>query len=207
MKNRACFWILNLILLLSLTSCLVHTSLVYFDKDTEGVPNLVSNAGFSAYSLDPREALLGWNVELRGEHDHPRNLVFIDSSSPVQRDSLPGTNLRIDASPYTVVITSDAFRVNRYGGYYTRIWAKSTEDPGPQIKLRFITFKRDGRIDRQFRTKLKTSSLWNKESISAGFLRQGVTYGRLEIEVPPFEEGSLWLDDTGCWEVHRFRND
>ncbi len=54
MKKRAMFWFLNLLLLLGLSSCLLHTSLVYFDKDTEGVPNLISNPGFSASSLDPR---------------------------------------------------------------------------------------------------------------------------------------------------------
>ncbi len=203
MKNRAPYWILNLILLLTLSSCLVHTSLVYFDKDTAGVANLISNPGFSAYSLDPREALLGWSVDLQGESDSPRNLVFIDGREAIQGNS----SLRVDASPYTVVITSDAFRVNRYGGYYTRLWAKSSTPAGPQLHLRFITFKSSGKIDRQFKTKLKSVDMWEKETISAGFLRPGVTFGRLQIVIPPFSEGSLWLDDTGCWEVHRFRID
>ena len=39
--------------LLLCSSCIVHSSLVYFDKDTEGVPNLLSNPGFDAFSLDP----------------------------------------------------------------------------------------------------------------------------------------------------------
>ncbi len=203
MKKRAFILILNLILLLALSSCLVHTSLVYFDKDTEGAPNLISNPGFSAYSLDPREALLGWGVSLQGESDSPKNLVFIDGREAIQGNS----SLRIDASPHTVVVTSDAFRVSRYGGYYTRLWAKSSAPVGPQINLRFITFQRSGKVDRQFKAKLKSQDLWAKQAISAGFLRPGVAYGRLQIVIPPFEQGSVWLDDTGCWEVHRFRID
>lgn len=78
MIKRVLHFIPNLLLLLALSSCLVHTSLVYFDKDTEGVPNLVSNPGFSAYSLDPRQALLGWSVDMQGDSDAPKNLVFID---------------------------------------------------------------------------------------------------------------------------------
>ncbi|HNU53716.1 MAG TPA: hypothetical protein PLL58_04355 [Candidatus Syntrophosphaera sp.] len=203
MIKRVLHFIPNLLLLLALSSCLVHTSLVYFDKDTEGVPNLVSNPGFSAYSLDPRQALLGWSVDMQGDSDAPKNLVFIDGKEAIQGNS----SLRVDASPYTVVITSDAFRVSRYGGYYTRLWAKSSTALGPQINLRFITFKSNGKIDRQFRTKLKSTDTWEKKSISAGFLRPGVAFGRLQITIPPFTEGSVWLDDSGCWEVHRFRID
>ena len=203
MKKRAIFWFLSLILLMGLSSCLLHTSLVYLDKDTEGVPNLISNPGFSAYSLDPREALLGWNVALQGESESTKNLVFVDGREAVQGNS----SLRIDASPHTVVVTSDAFRISRYGGYYTRLWAKSSSPVGPRINLRFIAFKRNGKIDRQFKTKLNTTDTWEKQSISAGFLRPGVNYGRLQITIPPFEKGSVWLDDAGCWEVHRFRID
>ncbi|MCB5247359.1 MAG: hypothetical protein LHW57_04990 [Candidatus Cloacimonetes bacterium] len=203
MKNRYLFRILNLILLLALSSCLVHTSLIYLDKDTEGVPNLISNPGFSAYSLDPREALLGWSVDLQGSGELTQNPVFIDGREAIQGNS----SLRVDASPRTVVITSDAFRVNRYGGYYIRLWAKSLPTSGPRIQLRFITFKHNGKMDRQFKARLKSTDMWEKQTISAGFLRQGVTYGRLQIVIPPFEEGSVWLDDTGCWEVHRFRQD
>lgn len=203
MIKRALFCLVNLVLLLGLSSCLVHTSLVYFDKDTEGVPNLISNQGFSAYSLDPREALLGWNVTLQGESDSPRNLVFIDGREAIQGNS----SIRVDASPHTVVITSDSFRVNRYGGYYTRLWAKSSEAAGPHVSLHFITFQRSGKVDRQFKAKLKSNDMWEKQSLSAGFLRPGVAYGRLKIVIPPFEKGSVWLDDTGCWEVHRFRID
>lgn len=203
MKKRAFFCLLITALALMLTSCFVHSSLIFFDKDTAGVPNLISNPGFSAYSLDPRDALLGWNVSLQGESGVPRTLVFIDGEEAIQGSS----SLRVDASPNTVVITSDAFRVNRYGGYYSRLWTKSSQINGPQITLRFITFKSDGKLDRQYKVRQKAKDNWQKQTISAGFLKPGVSFGRLQIVIPPFENGSVWVDDTGCWEVHRFRVD
>ncbi|NLW19304.1 MAG: hypothetical protein GXY81_06415 [Candidatus Cloacimonetes bacterium] len=203
MKKRAFFWLLITALALLLSSCLVHSSLIFFDKDTAGVPNLISNPGFSAYSLDPRDALLGWNVSLQGESGVAKTPVFIDGEEAIQGN----TSLRVDASPNTVVITSDAFRINRYGGYYSRLWTKSSQISGPQITLRFITFQNNGKLDRQYKIKQKAKDTWDKQTISAGFLKPGVAFGRLQIVIPPFEHGCVWLDDTGCWEVHRFRVD
>jgi hypothetical protein len=197
MKNRVLIAALSVVLLLA-SSCLIRSSLVYFDKDTVGVPNLLTNPGFNAYSLDPGEALLGWTVQSSGNRK-----VFIDGREAIQGN----TSLRIDASQNTVILLSDAFKVSRYGGYYTRLLSRSSLPKGPQITLRFITFKPDGSLDRKFRVKLKTGNTWEKATISAGFLKPGVSFGRVQIEIPPFEEGSLWLDDSGCWEVHRFRID
>jgi hypothetical protein len=203
MRKYSYLLLLLAVMALGLSSCFVHSSLIFFDKDTAGVPNLISNSGFSAYSLDPRDALLGWNVTLQGETNQPKTPVFIDGQEAIQGNS----SLRVDASPHTVVITSDAFRVNRYGGYYSRLWTKSSQSSGPQITLRFITFQNNGKLDRQYKVKQKAKDSWEKQTISAGFLRPGVTFGRLQIVIPPFENGSVWLDDTGCWEVHRFRVD
>jgi len=117
------------------------------------------------------------------------------------------TSLRIDASDQTVVLYSDAFKVRRYGGYYVRLNAKSSEPEGPQITTRLITFWENGRVFSRFKSKMKTSNEWSKDTISAGFLKPGVSFGRIQIVIPPFEKGSVWLDDAGCWEVHHFRID
>lgn len=124
---------------LTLTSCFVHSSLMYFEKDTEGLPNLLSNPGFNAYSLDPRESLKGWSVliEPADQEQTPPNIVFIDGERALHGSS----SLRIDASPYKVSIISDPFKVNRYGGYYVRCYTCSSEPKGPQINLRMLTFK------------------------------------------------------------------
>ncbi|HOC94375.1 MAG TPA: hypothetical protein PK802_00990 [Candidatus Cloacimonadota bacterium] len=189
-------------ILLLCSSCIVHSSLVYFDKDTEGVPNLLSNPGFDAFSLDPDQALLGWSIYSEGGGDKAI-YAAIDPKVALQGS----TSLRIDASDQTVVLYSDAFKVRRYGGYYVRLNAKSSEPEGPQITTRLITFWENGRVFSRFKSKMKTSNEWSKDTISAGFLKPGVSFGRIQIVIPPFEKGSVWLDDAGCWEVHHFRID
>ena len=189
-------------ILLLCSSCIVHSSLVYFDKDTEGVPNLLSNPGFDAFSLDPDQALLGWSIYSEGDGNQSI-YAAIDPKFALQGS----TSLRIDASDQTVVLYSDAFKVRRYGGYYVRLNAKSSEPEGPQITTRLITFWENGRVFSRFKPKMKTSNEWSKDTISAGFLKPGVSFGRIQIVIPPFEKGSVWLDDAGCWEVHHFRID
>ena len=189
-------------ILLLCSSCIVHSSLVYFDKDTEGVPNLLSNPGFDAFSLDPDQALLGWSIYSEGDGNQSI-YAAIDPKVALQGS----TSLRIDASDQTVVLYSDAFKVRRYGGYYVRLNAKSSEPEGPQITTRLITFWENGRVFSRFKSKMKTSNEWSKDTISAGFLTPGVSFGRIQIVIPPFEKGSVWLDDAGCWEVHHFRID
>ena len=188
--------------LLLCSSCIVHSSLVYFDKDTEGVPNLLSNPGFDAFSLDPDQALLGWSIYSEGDGNQSI-YAAIDPKVALQGS----TSLRIDASDQTAVLYSDAFKVRRYGGYYVRLNAKSSEPEGPQITTRLITFWENGRVFSRFKSKMKTSNEWSKDTISAGFLKPGVSFGRIQIVIPPFEKGSVWLDDAGCWEVHHFRID
>ena len=189
-------------ILLFCASCFVHSSLAYFDKDTEGVPNLLSNPGFSAYSLNPGEALLGWTVQSDGK-DAKHLSVVIDGQEALQGNS----SLRIDASGNTVILLSDAFQVRRYGGYYTRLKAKCSEAKGPQLTLRLVTFSETGSVFGKYKTTFKTGTGWSKGTISSGFNKPGVSFGRLQIVIPPFEKGSLWLDDAGCWEVHHFRFD
>ncbi len=191
-----------LVMMLLGGSCIVRSSLIYFDSDTEGVPNLVINPSFSAYSLSPKEALKGWTVHtdpLSGEGVS----IAIDTNQALQGE----TSLRVDASDKAVMIMSDAFRVRRYGGYYIRVSACSSQPAGPQLSIRFITFGDTGKIRNTFKTKLKTEADWTKATISAGFLKPGSNFGRVAIMIPPFSEGSVWIDDAGCWEVHSFRID
>lgn len=202
MRRSLLLLCLSAVLMLFSSSCIVHSSLAYFDKDTAGVPNLLSNPGFDAYSLDPDQALLGWTL-YSGDLASPKVLAAIDTKEARQGN----TSLRIDASDKTVVLYSDAFKIRRYGGYYVRMNAKSSAKLGPQVNMRFITFWENGTVFSKFKSKLKTTNEWKTDTISAGFLKPGVSFGRIQITIPPFSEGSLWLDDAGCWEVHHFRID
>ncbi len=202
MNKQMMFCLLIMLVMLFTTSCIVRSSLAYSDKDTDGVPNLLSNPGFNAYSLDPDEALLGWSL-------HAENIGKGKISAAIDpKEALQGnTSLRIDASDQTVTLISDAFKVRRYGGFYSRVFVKSSEKVGPQVCMKFTTFRDNGSVYNQFKHKQKTTNEWGKNSISAGYLKPGVSFGRLQIIIPPFSEGSVWIDDAGCWEVHQFRID
>ena len=93
------------------------------------------------------------------------------------------------------------------GGYYLRCYFKTNSPNPPRPQLRFIVFKENGKIVNRFKVKAKLNEDWERTTISAGFIKPGARFGRLGIYIPPFKEGSIWIDDTGCFEVHGFKID
>ncbi len=187
---------------LLLSSCFVSSSLVFNESQTKGLPNLIANPGFDPYSLDAATALQGWRVD----HDPPDaegDNVVIDTNVALEGK----TSVRIDAAEYATIIISDPFEVIRYGGYFIKANVRSDSSERPEVVLRYITFKDDGKIYNRFRSKIRTSEEWKEGTISAGFIKPGVSFGRVAILVPPFKDGSVWIDDVGCWKVHHFRID
>lgn len=197
---RFCFSLLALLLLLS--SCFVSSSLIFSESDIADNMNLLINPGFAPYALEGQEALRGWTV-----HVEPPSAGFdkilIDGQSFLEGKS----SLKISASDKDVLIISEPFVVRRYGGYYARIKARTDSKTAPEISLRMVTFKEQGKVTNRFSQKAKVGSDWTLISTSAGFLRPGVSFGRVMIHIPPFNEGSIWLDDAGSWEVHGFKID
>ena len=187
---------------LLLSSCFVSSSLVFKESQTEGLPNLIFNPGFNPYSLDPSTALKGWTVDHDPADGKGANVV-IDTNNALEGK----TCLRIDASEQATIIISDSFEVIRYGGYFIKANVRSDSSERPEVVLRFITFKENGKIYNRFKTKIRTSEEWEAGDISAGFIKPGVSFGRVAILVPPFDDGSVWIDDVGCWKVHHFRID
>jgi hypothetical protein len=196
------FFIGLTLMLLLLSSCFVSSSLIFTESDIGESVNLLVNPGFAPYALEGGEALRGWTVHVEpqsGDFDK----ILIDGQSYNEGK----TALKISASDRDVLIISEPFEVRRYGGYYARIKARTDSAKPPQIELRMITFKEQGKITNRFKQKASIGSDWSLISTSAGFLRPGVSFGRVFIHIPPFSEGSIWLDDAGCWEVHGFRID
>lgn len=190
------------LLMLFISSCFVSSSLAYSESQTQDVPNLLFNPSFNPYSLDPATALRGWTLD-SDPSGSPLGKVVIDTGTALEGK----TSIRVDASERAVILISDSFKVIRYGGYYIRVGTRSTSSEMPEVTLRFITFKDNGKIYNRFRKKIKTDPEWTKSSISAGFLKPGVSFGRVAILIPPFKDGSVWIDDAGCWKVHHFRID
>jgi hypothetical protein len=188
--------------LLVLSSCFIRSSLNFSNSMTDKLPNELLNPGFESAGKDLRSAFRGWDIGI-DPPDGKGTVVSIDTQ--VRKEG--ASSLRVNASDNGVLIYSDAFDVARYEGYLVRASARSTSPEKPQITLRFICFKENGKIANNYRKKLKTSEDWKEAQISAGFLRPGVQSGRVAILVPPFKDGSVWIDATGCWNVHHFRID
>jgi len=43
--------------------------------------------------------------------------------------------------------------------------------------------------------------------MSAGFIKPGAKFGRLAYMIPPFKEGSIYIDRAGVYEAHGFKID
>jgi hypothetical protein len=191
-----------MLIALTLSSCFVSSSLLFTESDVQESKNLLANPGFAPYSLSPNEALRGWSI-LVEPYSADYDKIRIDPTQALEGD----TSLRIAASDKDVMLISEPFKVRRYGGYYSRVMLKTDSPKPPQITLRMITFKEDGKVTNRFKEKTSLLEGWNRLAVSAGFLRPGVSFGRISILIPPFAEGSVWIDDAGCWEVHGFRID
>jgi len=188
-------------MVLLLSSC-VSSTVIFTEANIGDNPNLVSNSSFNAYSTRSEDILRNWTVHLE---------PAVADSSPVimdPKEAFEGnTSLRIDASNKSVMILSDPFPVRRYGGYYLRSFVKSNSPAPPNVYIRFIVFREDGKIVNRFRTKNKAGKDWDLATLSAGFLRPGAKFGRMAILIPPFEKGSVWVDNAGGYEVHGFKID
>ncbi len=196
---RFCISIFFLALLTS--SCVVNSTLLFSEADIEDSVNLLSNPGFAPQSMMAEEGLPGWNLHSK-PHSSQKG-VHLDPGVASEGDS----SLKISASDREVSVVSDPFSVRRYGGYYAKVMVMSDSEEDLQVTLQMVTFRDDGKITNRFRKKERLKPGWNKLCVSAGFLRPGVTSGRISVIIPPFKDGDLWLDDAGCWEVHGFRID
>lgn len=199
---RSIILLLLVIMLFSISACFVSSSLNFTDSDIKDAPNLITNPGFNAYSLDPETALKGWSVALEPPNAKGTR-VIVDATEALEGK----TSLRIDASENAVIVYSEPFNVIRYGGYYLKASAKSNSPENPEVQIRFIGFKENGKTANRYTRKIKTKEQWTTGTISSGFIRPGVKSGRLAILIPPFKEGSIWIDNAGCWKVHHFRID
>ncbi len=182
---------------LLLSSCFVGSSLMFFESDTHGRTNLVQNPGFT-----PQNGIMS-NWSIVNDESESAQSVNVDHAVFTEGKN----SLRIDASPYAVMIVSDPFKVRRYGGYYIRVNARATADTDEKIELRFFTYNSAGKHINRFRETLRVGEEWKKATISAGFLDTRSTFGRVAIFIPPFLKGSIWIDDAGAWEVHSFKID
>jgi len=199
MRFCACLFF---IIFLLIVGCGVNSTLLFTEADIEDSINLLQNPGFTPPSLIADSSPPGWDIH--GVSQSMISQIFqIDPMNVYEGDS----SLKINASKNEIKIVSEPFRVRRYGGYYARVMIQSDCHNPPPVTFQMVTFKEDGKITNTFSKKEHISKDWSRMNVSAGFLRPGVAWGRISIIIPPFDEGSIWIDDAGCWEVHGFRID
>jgi len=183
------------------SSCFYGSSLLFKESQSKNIPNLVSNPGFEKSDPQNRNMPSDW---------------FVISSSvtgkePVVSDSIhvreQNKSLKIVKSPSNLYILSDAFKINYTGGYYIKCWVRSQKPMRKSVKVHFWTYDSAGNKRNSFSKTIKAGKDWNQATISAGFLRNSVNFARIAIFVPKEPDNTIWIDDIGCFMVHRFRNE
>lgn len=198
MRRLLTYGLYCLAVLTLVSGCFMGSTILFLEKDAIGKPNMLANPGFAK---DPKlEQTMPHGWLLMGADQASGTEVSCDNMQ-----SIVGENsLKIEKSTRHLMIVSDSFNINHQGGYFVKASAKSSSEKGPKLKLRFIAYNQSGAIRNTFSANLKTTQSWKKATISAGFLKQNVHFGRVIILVPPTGEDTVWLDDLGCFQVHHF---
>ena len=198
MKIRRFVFLLLLVCLLLISSCFMGSSILFLESDALKKPNLIVNSSFETDANADHIMPKGWFL-MGGSKDKPAS-ISCDVST-----SVSGTqSLRISGMDSSVMIVSDAFRIEGQGGYFIKGSAKSTKEYGPLVKIRFVAYSEAGTVRNTFTKRIRTSDEWRKGTISAGFLKPNVRFGRVIIIVPPTEDETIWIDDIGAYQVHHF---
>ncbi|MDZ4122096.1 MAG: hypothetical protein U1C33_06715 [Candidatus Cloacimonadaceae bacterium] len=184
--------------LLLIGSCFMGSSILFLESDAVKNPNLIVNPSFETKASDKQILPKGWFL-MGGSRDKAE-VIVCDTTTYVSGKQ----SLKIQGTENTVMIVSDAFRIEGQAGYFIKGSARSNSDYGPQVKIRFVAYSEAGTIRNTFTKRIRTSHEWHKGSISAGFLKSDVHFGRVLIIIPPTDEEPVWIDDIGAFQVHHF---
>jgi len=183
---------------LFLSSCFWGTSLLFLDSDSQGKLNLVPNSGLEKSDKSNPELPEGWLIVS----------TLTDKSEPVTLDSTivqsGKKSLKIANSKKDMYIVSDAFQVNYTGGYYSKFSIRSAKPMQKPARLYFWAYDNRGNKKNSFRKSIKARTDWKRASISAGFLKNSVSFARVAIFIPKDTDNTIYIDDVGCYLVHQF---
>jgi len=191
------YWIF-IILGLLVSGCFSGSSLLFMESDSHNIPNLIVNHSFEHPAKDNPDSPLGWYIIS----------TSTDMNEPVVLDSIQYVSghrsLRINKSPRNLYIVSDAFKINYTGGYYIKGSVRAEHQMRKATRIYFWTYDSAGNKRNSFRKSIKAKQDWRKAEISAGFLKNSASFARIAIFVPKDATNTIWLDDFGCYLVHRF---
>jgi len=183
---------------LLLGSCFMGSSLLFLESDSLNRPNLVGNPGFE--NPDKRDS------------NHPADWLLVSNSNesvePVALDStefVAGKNsVRFTNNSRDLLFVSDSFKINFTGGYFIKCSLKSAKPMQKAARVQFWAYDAAGSRKDVFSKSIKAKSEWKKATISAGFLKNSVTFARIAIFIPKDTNNTVWIDDVGCYQVYQF---
>jgi hypothetical protein len=186
---------------LFLGSCFLGSSLLFEEPNSSDIPNLVTNCCFE--TPDTHNPL------------HPAGWLLVsnatDKIEPVSLDSTVFLNgkysLKIENNSHDMFLVSDAFKINFTGGFFIKASVKSAKPMDKSVKINFWTYNNNGIKKNSYSKSIKPKTDWRKGTISAGFLSNAATFGRVAIFIPKNTDNTIWIDDTGCYQVYQFTHE
>ncbi|MFO7896942.1 MAG: hypothetical protein R6U84_08420 [Candidatus Cloacimonadales bacterium] len=175
--------------------CYLGSITDFSESDIAGKPNLMYNPDFELGEYEAAGFPQHW-VSLDSQ---PGDIVW-DNAVAQQGEK----SLRIEAER-KINLVSEAFSLDPIGVYYARIYAKSQHKLAQNVRIKFITFDRNGKQLDKFSKTIMVSNEWIPVNITTGFFKSGAVYGRIIISVDSRAGDSIWLDNAGCYKVYEIK--
>lgn len=183
-----------------MSSCFMGSSLLFLEPDDPNARNLVLNPGFETADKKNTELPAGWLVVS----------TSTDQSEPVKITSdviyAGRKSLQIENTRKNMYLVSEAFHINYVGGYYAKMSVLAKKKMPKSAKLYLWVYDAAGNKLHTFQKSIKGTTKWKKATISAGFLKDESTFARVAIFIPKDTHNTIWLDEIGCYVVHKFSN-
>jgi hypothetical protein len=186
-----------IIIVVTLSSCFFGPSLLFFDRDADGKPNLVANPDFEK-PLSPNKTL-------------PNHWMFISNAD--YHDALSLDSLKVHSGSRSIklknpkqqfLLVSESFPIDNKSAYLSRCYVTSTNPSAGQVVFYFRTFNKIGTCKDSFTSRIKTNSEWQEILLSTGFFKPSAQFARLIISIPADPTNTYWIDNIGSYYVHTF---
>lgn len=195
---RLLILLLTVFFSLVLGSCFLGSSMLFLESDSQNQPNLVLNPNFEYQDKSNSNYPAGWLLVSNSN----------DAVEPVSLDSTVfvsgGKSVKFTNINRDMLLVSDAFKINYTGGFFIKCSVKSAKPMQKAARLHFWAYNAAGTKKNQFSKTIKTKSDWKKTTLSAGFLKNSVTFARIAIYIPKDSNNTIWIDDIGCYQVYQF---
>jgi hypothetical protein len=183
--------------LMCLTSCFFGPSLIFYDRDTIGKPNLIPNQDFEIPLLPDSKLPNDWMF-----------LSTVDYRETVSWDSLTfltgKKSLKIKNPKQQLLLVSESFPIDNKSAYLNRCYVASKFPSSSPVVMYFRTFDKVGTRKDNFTSRMKTNSDWQEILLSTGFFKPAAQFARVIISIPMDPENTYWVDNIGSFHVHTF---